>query len=129
MLCAGVHWHWLSWPSCIIGRSKASTQAGLCPVMTACLGVNNLHTDLMSHVCCAGAAQADMQGAGIMSNGHSASPASQPSGAHSNVQYDQSTGMYYMPDMGCYWDGGHLYGDASSGQWYSFKDGQYQLVS
>ena len=47
----------------------------------------------------------------------------------SDVQWDQGTGMFYMPDMGCYWDGGHLYGDAASGQWYRFQDGQYQLVS
>lgn len=46
-----------------------------------------------------------------------------------SLQFDKRTGMYYDAELGCYWDGGQLYGDSASGQWYRFQDGQYQLVS
>jgi len=45
-------------------------------------------------------------------------------------EYDQTSGMYYNTILGCYFDAKkQLYGDASSGQWYSFENGAYKLAS
>ena len=45
-------------------------------------------------------------------------------------EYDEVSGMYYNTNLGCYFDTRQqLYGDASSGQWFSFEGGKYKLVS
>ena len=44
--------------------------------------------------------------------------------------YDQASGFLYNPAIGAYFDCDRkLFGDASSGQWYSLQNGTYHLVS
>ena len=44
--------------------------------------------------------------------------------------YDQTSGFLYNPAIGAYFDCDRkLFGDASSGQWYSLQNGTYHLVS
>ena len=44
--------------------------------------------------------------------------------------YDQASGFLYNPAIGAYFDCARkLFGDASSGQWYSLQNGTYHLVS
>lgn len=44
--------------------------------------------------------------------------------------YDQTSGFLYNPGIGAYFDCDRkLFGDASSGQWYSLQNGTYHLVS
>ena len=44
--------------------------------------------------------------------------------------YDQASGFLYNPAIGAYFDcDRRLFGDASSGQWYSLQNGTYHLVS
>lgn len=48
----------------------------------------------------------------------------------SGFVYDEHSGLYYNSSLGCYFDKRQqLYGDASSGQWFSFEGGQYKTVS
>lgn len=55
------------------------------------------------------------------------------SGAASEMQgfsYDQASGFLYNSAMGAFYDPAkRLFGDASSGHWYSLQDGTYRLVS
>lgn len=45
-------------------------------------------------------------------------------------EYDAASGYYYNSLMGAYYDPHQqLFGDASSGQWFSLMDGKYQLVT
>ncbi len=54
----------------------------------------------------------------------------EPSKELAGFEFDQSSGLYYNTNLGCYFDAQkQLYGDASSGQWYSFEDGAYKLAS
>ncbi len=44
--------------------------------------------------------------------------------------YDQASGFLYNSAMGAFYDMERkLFGDASSGQWYSLQNGIYHLVS
>jgi hypothetical protein len=45
-------------------------------------------------------------------------------------EYDAASGYYYNSLLGCFYDPLHrLFGDASSGHWFSLVDGKYQLVA
>ena len=44
--------------------------------------------------------------------------------------FDESSGLFYNSSLGYYFDpGSQLYGDAASGHWWKYHNGQYQLVS
>lgn len=45
-------------------------------------------------------------------------------------QLDESTGLYYSSDLGYYYDSAScLFGDAATGLWYQYADGNYLVVS
>ena len=44
--------------------------------------------------------------------------------------FDESSGLFYNSSLGYYFDpGSQLYGDAASGHWWKYHNGQYQLAS
>lgn len=44
--------------------------------------------------------------------------------------FDETSGLFYNSSLGYYFDpGSQLYGDAASGHWWKYHNGQYQLVS
>ena len=44
--------------------------------------------------------------------------------------FDETSGLFYNSSLGYYFDpSSQLYGDAGSGHWWKYHNGQYQLVS
>lgn len=97
-----------------------------------------LHTDCWSGLCLAfSPTKAAFEGekgrtkltCGCFSTGVEADEMEETPSSMAGFQFDEHSGMYYNTQLGCYFDAKQqLYGDASSGQWYSFENGKYKLI-
>ena len=60
-------------------------------------------------------------------------PAADSSGTSQEMEgfaFDEASGLFYNSSLGYYFDpDSQLYGDASSGHWWKYHNGHYQLVS